>query len=277
VNLKLSFSPCPNDTFMFDALVNGRLDKSDFKFDVTLQDIEELNKQVIKSIPDISKISAALYPAVAEKYQILSSGAALGNNNGPILVCKNPIDKNSFGKYSVAIPGLHTTANLLLSIAFPEITNKKEIIFSKIENSLLTEKTDLGLIIHESRFTYQDKGLNKVVDLGEYWEETYKQLIPLGLIVVKRSMPEQIKQQVNQLIEKSVIYAFDHAADSKSYIKKHAQELNDEVIQKHISLYVNQYSINFGEKGKQAISFLFEQGFKMNLLPAIKTKDIYVN
>jgi len=274
--LSLSFSPCPNDTFMFDALVNHRLGNTGMSLDVALHDIEELNQQVINNIPDISKISAALYPSVAKDYQILSSGAALGNNNGPILISKKTIDEKLFSSYSVAIPGIHTTANLLLSLAYPELKIKKEIIFSEIENTLLNDLADLGLIIHESRFTYQQKGLRKVVDLGEFWEHNYKQLIPLGFIVVKRSLPEQVKIQVNELIEKSVRRAFMHPMESRPYIKKYARELDDEVIQQHISLYVNQYSINFGEKGKQAISFLLSKGQKSKLLPQAQAKDWYI-
>mgnify|MGYP000356758612 CR=1 FL=1 len=271
--LTLGFSPCPNDTFMFDALVNHRLGRTGFTFDVSLHDIEELNRQVIEAIPDVSKISAALYPSVSKDYQILSSGAALGNNNGPILITNNKIDTTALENYSVAIPGLHTTANLLLSLAYPQIKNKTEVLFSEIENSVLNDKTDLGLIIHESRFTYQSKGLQKVVDLGEFWETNYKQLIPLGLIVIKRSLPDDIKSQINELIEQSVRRAFQHPLESRAFIKKHARELNDEVIQQHINLYVNQYSINFGEKGKQAVTFLFSKGLKSKLLPQTVAKD----
>lgn len=269
MNLKLSISPCPNDTFMFDALVNKRIDGGDLQFELNYCDIEELNTQVVKQIPDISKISVAAYPLVADNYQILDAGAALGNNNGPILISKKPYTIDQVNELSIAIPGIRTTANLLLNIAFPNAQKKEEVLFSKIEELVLQENYDAGLIIHESRFTYQSKGLYKIADLGEYWEQNYNMPIALGCIVVRRSLPVQIKDLINKKIAESVRYAFTHKEQSKLFIKCHSQELADEVIEQHIALYVNEYSVSLGEKGREAIGFLFEKGGKLGLLEKV--------
>jgi len=262
---------------MFDALVNERFEKKgDLSFTAVMKDIEELNQHVIAGIPDVSKISAALYPSVSSAYQILFSGAAIGYGQGPLLIGKHFYSPAEFSRCSVAIPGVHTTANLLLSVAFPSLNRKKEYLFSLIEEAVLRGETDLGLIIHETRFTYAARGLQKVVDLGEYWEETYHKAIPLGLIVVRRTLPEAIKKEVNRLIGQSVQYALDHPTVSLPYVKAHARELSDEVVRQHINLYVNPYSVHFGSAGKEAIDFLFRKGHEAGLLPPVSS-DIYVN
>jgi 1,4-dihydroxy-6-naphthoate synthase len=272
MKLSLGFSTCPNDTFIFDALVNNRLDKSDFEFDLTLADVEELNKKAVSNTLDITKISIAAYPQVANDYLILDSGAALGNNNGPLLISKNKIKPNEINNLRIAIPGFNTTANMLLTIAFPNATNKIEYLFSDIENAILNNEVDAGLIIHESRFTYQKKGLKKVIDLGEFWEDEFNKLIPLGCIVIKRSLAEKnIKniKNINQMIKASVDYAFIHPTDSVPFVKHYAKEMENDVIQKHINLYVNQYSLDLGKEGRDAIRFLFSKGLEQNLLPNI--------
>ena len=262
---------------MFDALVHRRIATGIYDLSVSLADIEELNRNVISGIPDISKISTALYPQVSESYQILAAGAAIGTNNGPVLISDRDRTIPELADKTIAIPGLHTTANLLLSIAFPEIVNKTEVRFSDIEQALLNYQYAAGLIIHESRFTYEQKGLKKIVDLGEYWQQTYKKLIPLGLIVVKRTLPEHVKKQIEQLISTSVQHAFRYPADSDAYIKANAQEMADQVVRQHIALYVNKYSEHMGDTGKEAIRFLFSEAAGRGLLPKIHTKDIFLN
>lgn len=274
--LKIGFSTCPNDTFIFDALVNNRVDAHDFEFQTHLADVEELNKLSLQESLDITKISIAHYPNIADKYVILNSGSAIGNNNGPILISKRKIFPNEISNIKIAIPGKNTTANLLLSIAYPKAINKHEYLFSKIEEAVLSGETDAGLIIHESRFTYLEKGLKKIIDMGEYWESNYNQLVPLGCIAIKRSLPENTIRRINLLIKESVNYAFKHPAESMPYIRSHAKELNDEIIQKHIQLYVNQYSIELGSDGKNAIRFLFNKGYEAGLLP-FTTKEIFLD
>ncbi len=276
MHLKLGFSTCPNDTFIFEALVKNRIANHGLSFSLHLADVEELNKLAFYESLDITKISIAAYPRIADKYIILDSGSALGNNNGPLLISKKKINIDQLKDLIIAIPGINTTANLLLSIAFPEVTNKEEFIFNQIEDAILNDKVDAGLIIHESRFTYEKKGLQKITDLGEYWESQFKQLVPLGCIVIRRSLPKEIIANVNQMIRESVKFAFNKPEISKEFIKENAQELEDDVIQKHIDLYVNRFSIELGIEGRNAIKFLFQKGNEMGLLPAIKN-NIFIN
>jgi 1,4-dihydroxy-6-naphthoate synthase len=276
MQLKLGFSTCPNDTFIFEALVNKRIENHGLNFNLHLADVEELNKLAFNETLDITKISIAAYPKIADKYLILDSGGALGNNNGPLLISKRKIETTELSKLKIAIPGFNTTANLLLSIAFPEIEYKKEYVFNEIENAILNNKVDAGLIIHESRFTYEKRGLLKITDLGEYWESKFKHLVPLGCIVIKRSLPKEMILTINQMIRESVTYAFNKPEISSDYIKNLAQELDDDVIKKHIDLYVYNFSINLGSEGREAIKFLFQKGNELGLLPPIKN-NIYID
>lgn len=269
MNLKLAFSPCPNDTFIFDAMVNGRIDCSGFSFKTHIADVEALNKAANQGLAEITKISIAAYPAIADKYLLLDSGGALGNNNGPILVSKKKIPVSEIDNLRIAIPGINTTANLLLSIAFPNAKDKREYIFSDIEKAVRHEATDAGLIIHEGRFTYRDKGLKKIIDLGEYWEQKFHQLIPLGGIAIRRDLPIDVIRKINQLISQSITYAFSHPKDSENYVKCYSQEIADDIVQKHIKLYVNSFSVNMGVKGHEAILFLFKKGMEAGILPPI--------
>jgi 1,4-dihydroxy-6-naphthoate synthase len=258
MKLKIGISPCPNDTFIFDAIINKKIDLQGLEFEFILADVEELNKSVINNQFDISKISYYLYSKIMKDYIMLNSGGALGTNCGPILISKNA-DITITEHQSVAIPGIHTTANYLLSRAFPQLNQKDEVLFSDIETTVLEGKKDLGLIIHESRFTYESKGLKKVVDLGEYWESETHSPLPLGGIVAQRNLPRDILYVVDDLISQSVAYAFAHPEDSKGFIKLHAQEMNDDVIAAHINLYVNEYSLRLGDKGKQAVHKLLNE------------------
>jgi 1,4-dihydroxy-6-naphthoate synthase len=275
MTLNLGFSPCPNDTFIFDALVNGKIDCDGMHFNPHLADVEELNNLTSQNKLEISKISIAAYPAISNHYQLLTCGGAIGSNNGPLLICKKPFDISDIYNKKIAIPGFRTTANLLFSIAFPQARNKAELLFSKIEDAVLSGDFDAGLIIHESRFTYQKKGLIKVLDMGEYWDTTYHQLIPLGGIAIRRNLPEDIKLKINTLIANSVRYAFANPQSSQKYIKNYAQELDDSVIEQHIKLYVNDYSFELGDEGKDAIKFLFEKGDEYGLLEKV-TNDIFI-
>lgn len=264
--LKLGFSPCPNDTFIFDALLHKRFP---FLYDVKAQlfDVEKLNRLALSAEMEISKLSFAAFASVSDKYQILSSGAALGRNCGPLLISKNPVDLGKAGELKVAIPGKYTTANLLLSIFFPELTHKTEVVFSDIEQGVLNGYFDIGLIIHESRFTYAQRGLLKVADLGECWESKFNRPIPLGCIAIRRDLPQDLKESIQNGIAESVKWAFAHPQDSRDYIQANAQELSSEVQQKHIDLYVSQFSIDLGVEGREAINLLLSYGHQVNLLP----------
>lgn len=254
-----AFSPCPNDTFMFEAIVNKRIDLHGIDFEFVLEDVAQLNQDASHCKYDITKLSYNAFTTVTSDYQLMTSGSALGNNCGPILISKNEIDKNNLGQYSVAIPGINTTANLLLTIAYPEITNKSPTIFSEVENMVSSGITELGLIIHENRFTYQKRGLLKVQDLGEYWESNTGCPIPLGGIAVRRSMDDKMKIVLNKILANSIKFAFKNPETVQDYVSAHAQEMDINVMKSHINLYVNENSISISEKAIAGINRLFDE------------------
>ena len=260
MKLTLGFSPCPNDTFIFDALVNKKIDTEGLEFDAVLDDVETLNKWSFEKKLDITKLSYPAFFQNLDKYVLLNSGAALGKGVGPLLISKQNIQHSTFNfqQATIALPGENTTANLLFSFAYPAAKNKKHMIFSAIEESVLNEQTQLGVIIHENRFTYQQKGLHKVTDLGEYWEEKMKAPIPLGGIAVSRSIDNEISLKIDRLIRKSILFAFSNYPLITEYVKQHSQEMSEDVMRQHIELYVNNFSIDLGTDGKQAIETLYK-------------------
>ncbi|PUZ29228.1 1,4-dihydroxy-6-naphthoate synthase [Chitinophaga parva] len=258
MKLTLGFSPCPNDTFIFDALVNNKIDTQGFSFDTQLLDVETLNQGALEGRLDITKLSFAVYAKVKDQYTLLNSGAALGRGCGPLLIAKRPIALDEIKDCRIAIPGANTTANLLFSTAFPHAKNKDIMVFSAIEQAVLDEKVDVGVIIHENRFTYQQKGLVKLMDLGAYWEETTGNPIPLGGIFIKKSIPETTRRQLDALIRESVEYSFSQYPQLSSYIRDHAQEMDENVMRQHIDLYVNNFSIDLGQEGHAAVDRLME-------------------
>ncbi len=266
---KLGFSPCPNDTFIFDALVHQRFE-SPLKVIPELHDVEALNQKARQQELDITKLSFNAYAFVSEHYQILNSGSALGRNCGPLLISQKKFDFSEINNLRIAIPGKYTTANLLLSIFAPLATDKTEMIFSAIEEAVLSGKFDAGLIIHENRFTYAEKGLQKIADMGELWEHNFHAPIPLGCIAVRRSLPEMEKKMIEAAIFESVNYAFENPHTSRPYIHQHSQEMSEEVQQQHIKLYVNEFSIDLDEEGQKAIRKLFTEGQRAGLLPNLK-------
>jgi 1,4-dihydroxy-6-naphthoate synthase len=254
--LSLGFSPCPNDTFIFDALVNRKIDTEGLEFEVVLEDIQTLNEWSNEGKLDISKLSFPAFFKNSNQYTMLNSGAALGKGVGPLLVAKRMVNVPDVIHSSIAIPGELTTANFLLSFAFPMAKNKTPILFSEIEDAVVMEKFDLGVIIHENRFTYQQKGLIKICDLGEIWEEKQKAPIPLACIAVQSTMDAELRNTISSLIRKSVEYAFAHYPEITSYTKEHAQAMDENVMRQHIELYVNNYSVDLGEEGQKAIDQL---------------------
>jgi 1,4-dihydroxy-6-naphthoate synthase len=274
MKLTLGFSPCPNDTFIFDALVNGKIDTEGLEFETVLEDVQTLNKLAAQGTLDITKLSfPALFNQVST-YSILNSGAALGKGVGPILIAKKMVSVPGIEHCRIAIPGENTTANFLLNYVFPGIKNKIPMLFSSIEDAVLNGEVDLGVIIHENRFTYQQKGLHKVCDLGEVWEQKEKLPIPLGCIAIKKDIPLDIQQQVERLIKKSLQLAYQGYPSLSSYIAEHAQAMEEDVMRKHIELYVNDFSIELGNTGKAAIQKLFEEYKKLS--PASTVTELFV-
>lgn len=251
--LSLHISPCPNDTFAFDAIINRRIDH-DFDLAVDYKDIEELNEGVLKGIPDISKISYSVYPKIAHDYLLLDSGSALGRGNGQLLVRRKG-ETNKIRR--VATPGLNTTANALLMRYFPDV-EVTPMLFSTIAEAVERGEADAGVLIHEGRFVYQRRNLELVADLGKLWEAETALPLPLGAIVIRRSVADTICKQFETLLSDSVRYAFDNPMTSREFVKQHAQELEDSVIDSHINLFVNQYTISLGDEGRAAVKRLLE-------------------
>ena len=270
--ISIGFSPCPNDCFIFDAIVHNRIDTEGLNFRFVMEDVEALNKKAFHQEIDVTKLSYYAYAHLTTHYVLLDAGSALGNKCGPLLISKVKHPSSQIPALKIAIPGKYTTANLLFSLAFPTARNKVEMIFSDIENAVLSGKVDAGLIIHENRFTYKDNGLKKNIDLGEFWEKLTKAPIPLGGIVVKRNLPTEQKQKINRILKRSVKYALNNPLESLDFIKANAQEMSQKVIYKHINLYVNKFSVDLGEEGRGAVELLFEKAAVNKLIPEIKNK-----
>ena len=269
MTLTLGYSPCPNDCFMFDAIVHERIDLEGLTFRPHLADVEALNRDAFAGTTDVSKLSYHAYAYCRSQYALLDAGSALGRNCGPLLIAARPIaaDEVRRGTLRIAIPGVYTTANFLLGLAFPEATDKTPLLFSEIEAAVLDGRFDAGLIIHENRFTYAEKGLHKIVDLGEFWEQHTGTPIPLGAIAVRRSLPVDVQHAVNRVVRRSVEYAFAHREASLPYVRAHAQEMSEEVMYKHIDLYVNAFSVDLGDEGRRAVRTMFEKATALGIVP----------
>lgn len=269
--IQIGFSPCPNDTFIFDALVNNKIDTQGLQFEAVLEDVQTLNQWAIEKKLPVTKLSYGVLPLVADKYNLLNSGSALGRGVGPLLITKEQPTKANEQQFvneqTIAIPGENTTAHLLFSLAFPNAKNKVFLRYDEIENYVLDGK-GLGVIIHENRFTYPEKGLKKIVDLGDYWEEQTQNSIPLGGIVISKELDVELQQKIDRLIKQSIEFAFSNYPKLNDYIRDHAQEMSEAVMRKHIDLYVNDFSIDLGNEGKKAVLKLME--VYKNLYPAVE-------
>ncbi|ASU32124.1 menaquinone biosynthesis family protein [Mucilaginibacter xinganensis] len=282
MKLSLGFSPCPNDTFIFDAMIHHKIDTEGLDFEVFYDDVETLNQKAMRGELDITKLSYHAFAYVADKYVLMDAGSALGFGVGPLLICKDDPEqlvsdlRSLTANPKIGIPGKYTTANFLLGTAFPNAINKVELVFSDIENAVLEGRVDIGLIIHENRFTYQDKGLKKIIDLGDYWEKETGCAIPLGGIVTNRKLPAEVQHKINRVIRRSVEFAFENPKSGLEFIRSHAQEMSEEVMYKHIELYVNKYSVDLGNEGRKAIRLLFDKALENHIIPEVK-EDIFLS
>jgi len=256
--IKLAFSPCPNDTFIFDALVHGKIDLEGLEFEFRMEDVETLNHLALKGQADMIKVSYHAYMYLRKTYVLLKSGSALGRGNGPLLIAKKDFSTEEIPLLAIAIPGEYTTAHLLFRLAFPNASLKRFMIFSEIENAILQDKVDAGVIIHENRFSYQDNGLVRILDLGEFWESLAGIPIPLGGIVARRSLGYEIINKLNRIMHRSVEYAMLNGPDAMPFVLANAREMSEEVIMKHIGLYVNDFTLHLGEEGSSAVSKLLD-------------------
>ncbi len=268
MKLSLGFSPCPNDCFMFDAIVHGRIDLEGLEFDIVMDDVETLNRRAFSSGIDVTKLSYHAFAHCADRFALLDAGSALGRGCGPLLISRREIPRQEVaaGGLRIAIPGVYTTANFLLRLAFPAALDRTPLVFSEIEAAVLDGRFDAGLIIHENRFTYEARGLRKILDLGEFWEESTGAPIPLGGIVIKRELSLDVQQAMNRIMRRSVEHAFAHPDASRDFVRAHAQEMSEDVMRRHIELYVNDYSIDLGNEGRRAVELLFARAAETGVI-----------
>lgn len=269
MNLSIAYSPCPNDTFIFDALAHQKIDTEGLTFDIIHGDVETLNREAMDGKYDITKLSYHAFAYMSNNYQLLTAGSALGRGCGPLMISKDEIPRSKIEFCLIGIPGRLTTANFLMTLAFPEAATKKEMVFNEIENALLNDAIDIGLIIHENRFTYIHKGLKKIIDLGEWWEKKYQLPIPLGGIVTRRNFDPALQLKINRVVKRSVEFALANPAQTMQYVRDHAQEMDEQVMQQHIALYVNDFSVDLGEEGKAAITALYEVAADKKIIPGM--------
>ena len=269
MNLSIAYSPCPNDTFIFVALAHQKIDTEGLTFDIIHGDVETLNREAMDGKYDITKLSYHAFAYMSNQYQLLTAGSALGRGCGPLMISKDEIPRSKIEFCLIGIPGRLTTANFLMTLAFPEAATKKEMVFNEIENALLNDAIDIGLIIHENRFTYIHKGLKKIIDLGEWWEKKYQLPIPLGGIVTRRDFEPELQLKINRVVKRSVEFALANPAQTMQYVRDHAQEMDEQVMQQHIALYVNDFSVDLGEEGKAAISALYEVAAEKKIIPGM--------
>lgn len=252
----LAFSPCPNDTFIFDALVNGKIDTGDLRFSLQLEDVQTLNEWALEGKYQISKISYGVWPLLKKQYRLLDAGGALGFGVGPLLIAKKPIHPEDIPGLRIAIPGKNTTAHLLFSMAFPSVVQKEFRVFHEIEEAVLSGEVDAGVIIHENRFTYKQKGLFQLMDLGAFWEEQLHCPVPLGGIVIRNDLPKELDNGLSALIRESIRYSWLQYPQLSPFIIDHSQEMSEDVMRQHIRLYVNDFSLSLNDKGRKAVATL---------------------
>lgn len=275
MKLRIGFSPCPNDTYIFDSLINNRIQSGLPPFEYEVMDVEQLNNLAFNSYFDMTKLSFAAYGHVSGKYILIPYGAALGYSNGPVLVSKKKIYPDEVPFLKIATPGKYTTAVLLLNIFFEGNIKQKEYLFSDIEDVVISGEADAGLIIHESRFTYQRKGLRKICDMGEMWEARTRLPLPLGGIAVKRNLGDIVIKQLASAVRQSLNYANLYPCASENFVKKHATETRPEITKQHISLFVNEFSLNLSQTGEKAINTLLKDGVEKKLIPPLKQPVIF--
>lgn len=265
-NLTLGYSPCPNDTFIFYALVRGRIETGGLSFTETLEDVETLNRMAMRGALDVTKVSFNALGFLRDDYCLLRSGGALGRGCGPLIVAREPLRAQDLRGKKIAVPGMLTTAYLLMRLFDPMLKDVEAMPFHRIMEAVASGSADAGLIIHEGRFTYPRYGLHEVMDLGRWWEEATGLPIPLGAIAAKRELGTETINKVDSLIRESLLYARAHPEEPMSYIKEHAQEMEDEVIRKHIELYVNDFSVDLGDEGTRAVEEFFRRAEEKRLI-----------
>ena len=273
--LPLFFSPCPNDTFCFHAMVHHIVDTEGMRFEAYMEDIEQLNHRAKHSDPPLCKVSYQLLPQIAHRYRMLTCGSALGFGNGPLLVAREPLPAIT-AQTRIAIPGVETTANFLLKFAYPQAVNTQALLFSQIADAILQNRFDAGVLIHEGRFVYAQQGLHLIADLGACWESSTGLPIPLGGIAVSRKLPNEEQQKLARILRRSIGHALAHPSDSQEYVFNHARELEPAVIRSHIELFVNNHTLDLGEKGQMAVIALCKLIASQQSAPDADWADLFI-
>jgi 1,4-dihydroxy-6-naphthoate synthase len=266
--LTLGFSPCPNDTFAFHALVHGLIELPGLAFTPRIEDVETLNRLAREGALDVTKVSYGALPHLLGSYRLLRSGGALGSGCGPLIVARAPLDPDRLLSATIAIPGRLTTAHLLLRLFAPGMRPGVEMPYDRIMPAVAAGEVDAGVIIHESRFTYPAHGLVSVLDLGEWWETATGTPIPLGAVVARRDLGDDAAT-VERVIRASVEHAFRSPQASADYVRRHAREVSPDVTRRHIALYVNDYSADLGSAGELAVRELLARAAAAGLIPQV--------
>jgi 1,4-dihydroxy-6-naphthoate synthase len=267
MQLSLGYSPCPNDTFIFYALTHDRVSIPGVTLAESLEDVETLNRRALHAELDLTKVSFHAFAYLMDNYCLLKAGAALGRGCGPLVVTKRSIGMDALRGKKFAIPGMYTTAHLLLMLYGEGYDDITVMPFDAVMDAVSTGEADAGLVIHEGRFTYSARGLFKALDLGEWWEAQTGLPIPLGGILARRSLGSEVVSKVEEAIRQSILYARSHAEETKAYIKAHARELDDRVIEEHIALYVNDFSLDLSIEGVRAVEELLNRAADRGVVP----------
>lgn len=279
MKLSIGISPCPNDTFIFDAMLHGKVDTEGLSFSYQLEDVETLNQMAMRGNLDITKVSYGGASKMLLHYRILNAGGALGNGVGPLFVCRQDqsLEKLNPETDAVALPGVYTTAHVLFSFAYPQWKNKVHMPFHEIENAVLENKVRAGVIIHENRFTYQERGLQKIADLGEVWQKETELPIPLGGIMARRTFNIELLRKIDRIIARSIDYAWKHENELPTFVKEHAQEMSTDIMKQHIQLYVNSFSKQLGTDGRAAVWKLLETAANVHPEPFGWNYEMFVD
>ncbi|MGH9321952.1 MAG: 1,4-dihydroxy-6-naphthoate synthase [Vicinamibacteria bacterium] len=256
MRLSLAYSPCPNDTFMFGALAQRRLSAPDLELEITLDDVEALNQAAFARTHHLTKLSAAAYVQLQDRYQALRVGAALGRGAGPLVVTREPLAREALAGSRVALPGQHTTAHLLFRAWAPPNVEPVHLRYDQIMGAVSAGEVEAGVLIHEGRFVYAQQGLSLLADLGEWWEEDTDLPLPLGLVAARRDLPQRVVTQVEESLRASIVWAQSHREEIFPYLREHAQELAPDVIWRHVDLYVNEQSLGLDAGGEAALERL---------------------
>lgn len=266
--IHVGHSPDPDDAFMFYALAHDKIDTGNFQFEHQLEDIETLNHRALRGELEVSAVSIHAYSHLLEKYALLPSGCSMGDKYGPMVVSKSPLSADKLGQATIAIPGLMTTAFLALRLLIGRDFRHRILPFDQILQEVADEKADAGLIIHEGQLTYQNQGLQLVVDLGVWWQEQTGLPLPLGGNVVRRDLGDEKIREISRLLKESIQYSLDHREEALDYALQYARDMERDLADRFVGMYVNEWTLDYGERGREAVRKLLEEGHRAGVIPS---------